>query len=84
MTMTLNEAYERAVIEVFTSDDSDFYFSKQTGGTMLNIESGSIPPWNPSTADRWSEVQNLTSQYYGSSIYIEPYNEAQFAAYEVR
>jgi len=83
MAMTLNEAYERAVIEVFPSDNSDFYFSRQIGGTMLNIESGSIPAWNLSTADRWSEVQNLTSQYYGSSVYIEPFNDAQFVAYEV-
>lgn len=81
--MTLSEAYERAVIEVFPSDNSDFYFSSESGATMLNIESGSIPPWNLSTADSWSEVQSLTSLYYGYSVYIEPYNDAQFAAYEV-
>tara|TARA_R110001583_G_scaffold82974_1_gene219582 strand:+ start:432 stop:680 length:249 start_codon:yes stop_codon:yes gene_type:complete len=81
--MTLINAYERAILEVFSAERSEIYFTTEKYGTLLHIESGSVPSWNLTSADSWSEVQELTSEYYGINIYIESVNDAQFAAYEV-
>ena len=82
--MTLINAYERAILEVFSAERSEIYFTTEEYATLLHIESGSVPSWNLTSADSWSEVQELTSEYYGSHIYIEAVNDAQFATYEVK
>ena len=82
--MTLINAYQRAILEVFPAQCSEIYFTTEEYGTLLHIQSVSVPSWNLTSADNWSKVQDLTSEYYGSNIYIEAVNDAQFAAYEVK
>ena len=80
--MSLTKAYRRAILEVFTPESSDIYFTSQDASSVACIESGSFG-WTPLEQERWLEVQELTAQYYGSSVYIEPLTSAQVAAYEV-
>lgn len=80
--LTLTKAYRRAILEVFTPESSEIYFTSQDTGAVACIESGSFG-WTPLEQERWLEVQELTTQYYGSSVYIEPVNASQVAAYEV-
>lgn len=80
--MSLTKAYRRAILEVFTPESFDIYFTSQDAGSVAYIESGSFG-WTPLEQERWLEVQELTAQYYGSSVYIEPVTSAQVAAYEV-
>jgi len=82
MSMSLTNAYRRAILEVFTPESSDIYFTSQDAGPVACIESGSFG-WTPLEQGRWLEVQELTAQYYGSSVYIEPVTSAQVAVYEV-
>tara|TARA_R100001509_G_scaffold157078_1_gene120903 strand:+ start:760 stop:1002 length:243 start_codon:yes stop_codon:yes gene_type:complete len=80
--MSLTKAYRRAILEVFTPESSDIYFTSQDAGSVACIESGSFG-WTPLEQERWLEVQELTARYYGSSVYIEPVTSAQVAVYEV-
>ena len=50
--MSLTKAYRRAILEVFTPESSDIYFTSQDAGSVACIESGSFG-WTPLEQERW-------------------------------
>jgi homoserine kinase len=83
MNMNIEQAYRRAITEVF-EDSGDIYTIATSKGIVASIESGSVPSLSCLAGQqRWLQVQHLTQQYSGSYVFLEAVNDAQVAIYEV-